>query len=906
MQSFEAWYGKAARRQHAYPPTEIYRPLPFERVLQAWRAVVQERSSNQTGAPVGVYAHVPFCERKCSFCYCDTVITRDGTRVQRYLDALHKEIDLLAPALQGQPVSTIYLGGGTPTWLAPGQLDELLGRLAAAFQLTRDVNVNIEGTPRSITPEMAAVLRRHRTTRMTLGIQSTDESILVEQNRPQSLDQVREAVELLRTNGVRWINFDLVGGLPNDTPERFQAGFARLLAIDPDMVHVYPYTEQPDHAPNAHKQAIIDLSERMLTDHGYRPLKNDGWGRDEASRNQQVIDKVEHAGSCLGLGIRSRSHLFGQLAYRSQTYADWQEPLLRGEPPQYQGMALTKTLQIQRYLLDNLQQGLSLSRFRGLFGGDGLAYLRARHPGLVPHLKAEDRDTVRLVGAMGTGNEFQLHLFDNAIRDRMFSAFVGQPNGWPEEKMKAARGEPPFAPDLNWCSFLAMKLSKGNTYPPIDPVEQLTETQVFDAWRDLVARIKAGKAMEAIGLYCHVPWCASICKFCFCYKHLLEKPEALEKYVDAVIDQMDRIYPIFDGIRFNSIYFGGGTPSILNPDQIDRLLGFLKSHFAFTDDHQFNLEGTAATLAKPGRLEAFARHGVNRLTIGIQSLERHLLDDMNRPQQNKEGVRYVLQHAREVGIRYLNTDLLAGLPNQTFDDFKRSLDQLIEWRPDTIHVYPFQPTPETTYWQEGFQVTPEIERERGLMMQYYRDAVLAAGYKEIPNEAYSLSEGARNRQDAEKIEHDASILPLGYNARGHIFGGLGYGNHEWGYRKFIEDRSHTDFYYGLPVTLEDEMIRFIISNLRSGIDRERFHLLFQEDVLDRFWRQIWWLQEKGYVKVERTRIVSNFTSSAETVLLSKIFFAEKWTEFLRERFKRDWLPDYDWQAEFRKLYERSF
>ncbi|HMV68419.1 MAG TPA: radical SAM protein, partial [Myxococcota bacterium] len=209
MQSFEAWYGKAARRQHAYPPTEIYRPLPFDRVLQAWRAVVAERSS----APVGVYAHVPFCERKCSFCYCDTVITRDGARVQRYLDALHREIDLIAPALQGQPVSTVYLGGGTPTFIEPGQLDALLGHIASAFQLTRDVHVNVEGTPRSITPEIADVLRRHRTTRMTLGIQSTDESILVEQNRPQSLDQVAAAVDLLRTHGVRWINFDLVGGL---------------------------------------------------------------------------------------------------------------------------------------------------------------------------------------------------------------------------------------------------------------------------------------------------------------------------------------------------------------------------------------------------------------------------------------------------------------------------------------------------------------------------------------------------------------------------------------------------------------------------------------------------------------------------------------------------------------------
>ena len=898
--SFEQYFQAVARRGHAYPPPELYAPVGVDIVREAWRDLASAKSA----APVGIYVHLPFCERKCSFCYCDTIITKDSTRVEAYLRALSVEIEQSAPMLEGLDVSTVYVGGGTPTWLSVAQLDGLLQQIADVFPLTADVHLNIESTPADMTPEMASMLGAHGLDRITLGIQALDERLLASVNRPQSMDQVAGAVGALRDSGVKWINFDLVAGLPGDTVESFRAGFAALLELQPDMVHTYPYTERPGHTPNADKQAIVDTARSMMTEAGMRSLPHDGWGRDLEARNIQVVDKIVRAGSCMGLGIRARSHVFGRLAYSSQSTADWQSRLLSDQTPEYRGVRLTRTLQIQRYLMDNIQAGIDRRRFSLLFGLDVYDYLAARHPELLEQ-STVDGNLLRLTGDMRSGHDHAVSLFSPELKGKLYSKHIGQPKGWPTAEMAAAKGESAPDYDLNWMHFLALKLSKGNTYPP-GRGQAVTDDMVHEAWHDLGNRIRSGEATEAVGLYTHVPYCASICKFCYCYKHLVEKTETLESYVDALIHQMTRVAPALDGIRLNSAYFGGGTPSVLTAPQLDRLLGTMRDHFAFTDDHQFNFEGTPNTLSRGGRIEVLAKHGVSRLTVGIQSLERGLLDDMNRLQPGARAVQAVIAEARDRGIAHINTDLMVGLPEQTLDQVKRSAEVVLSWRPDVVHVYPFQPTSETVYHQEGFRVSADAERAREEMLRVCRGMLKDAGYGELPHESWSLSLEARNRQDLEKIENAASILPLGYLARGHVFGKLSYGSTEAGYRRYMEDSRDVDFYWGHALQIEDDMVRYLISNLRNGISRMDFQRLFREDPLVRFWRPFLWLQERGLVRVTRTAIESRMQSSHESVAYAKVLFGRTHNEALRDQLRSIYEPEEDYVDAYRKMYATSF
>lgn len=899
-ESFDSYFQRVARRGHAYPPPELYTPIGMEQLASAWA----DLAAQQPAAPVGVYVHLPFCERKCTFCYCDTIVGADEQRMAQYLQALHQEIRLSAPMLKGLSVSTVYLGGGTPTWLQPEQLDGVFAALKSHFSCHQDVHWNVESTPGSLTDEMAAVFEKHGVSRVTLGIQALDEQILASVNRPQSLDEVAIAVQRLRRAKVKWINFDLVAGLPNDSAERFRSGFSALLDLGPDMVHTYPYVPRPGHRPNPEKDTIIEVARAMMTARGLRSLPNDGWGRELASRNQQVIDKTERGGSCMGLGIRARSHVFSRLAYSSQSTADWQHRLLAGDAPRYRGISLSRPLQIQRYLMDNLSVGVSSSVFASLFGVGLHTYLQARHPWLLEVVETHN-GRVRFCGAESARRDLGLRLFEPVLRDRLYNKYIGQPRGWPAEEVARHTSEDGPEMDANWMHFLAIKLSKGNTYPP-GKGQVVTDDMVHDAWRDLSQRIRRGEALEAVGLYTHVPYCASICRFCYCYKHLVEKKETLERYTTALIHQMNRLSPAVEGIRLNSAYFGGGTPSVLSESQLDRLLGTMRDRFAFTEDHQFNFEGTPRTLAAGDRLAILAKHGVTRLTVGIQSLERGLLDDMNRLQPDARAVQAVITRARALGIAHINTDLMVGLPNQTLQQAQASAAVVIGWRPDVIHIYPFQPTAETRYFQDGFRVTDAAAARREQMLQVCRKMVADAGYREVPHESWSLSLAARNRQDVEKIVHAASVLPLGYLARGHVFGRLAYGSTEDGYRRYMSDPTQVDFYWGHPLELEDDMVRYLISNLREGIDRVAFHRIFGEDPLKRFWRVFLWMHQRGLVKVKRGLIESRMTSSHQSVVFAKALFHRRHHDALRVEYAESYVPETDYQAQYRSLYAKTF
>ena len=195
-------------------------------------------------------------------------------------------------------------------------------------------------------------------------------------NRPQTWQQINTAVHRLREQGVDHINFDLVGGLPEDTAQSFEVHFERLLqAGEPEMVHVYPYSPHSALPESPEKSAILKKARQMVEERGYRSIKNDGWGKDESSANVQVKDKIERAGSCLGLGVRARSHIFGRLAYRSVSGKDYAARLQSGEQPQYHGTVLKLRHQVQRFLIDNLRQGVSEAQFRQLFRG-GVAVCR--------------------------------------------------------------------------------------------------------------------------------------------------------------------------------------------------------------------------------------------------------------------------------------------------------------------------------------------------------------------------------------------------------------------------------------------------------------------------------------------------------------------------------------------------
>ncbi|HEX5045441.1 MAG TPA: radical SAM family heme chaperone HemW [Candidatus Polarisedimenticolaceae bacterium] len=191
--------------------------------------------SAEVPAP-GVYVHVPFCAIRCSYCDFPTVAGQDA-RLPAYLDALEREIERFQRDVDG-PVDTIYLGGGTPSRLSPGQLGRVLDAVRARFPVTSDAEVTLEGNPESLGEDALAGFADAGVTRFSVGVQSLDDGVLRRVGRAHDAAEAEEAVARALATG-RQVNADLIAGLPGEDLARWDETIARVASWGTDHVSVY-------------------------------------------------------------------------------------------------------------------------------------------------------------------------------------------------------------------------------------------------------------------------------------------------------------------------------------------------------------------------------------------------------------------------------------------------------------------------------------------------------------------------------------------------------------------------------------------------------------------------------------------------------------------------------------------
>ncbi len=184
-----------------------------------------------------LYVHLPFCAHRCGYCDFVTALGRrdaHGAYVEALLRELELEGELLAPRLE-----TVYLGGGTPTFTEPGALLRLLASLPPAEEVT------VEANPETVTPELASLLASQGVTRVSLGVQSFQPRLLSVLERRGSPRQARRAVAALRAVGIDNLSFDLLYGIPGQSPGDLEADLAQALALEPEHLSCYELEAKP-------------------------------------------------------------------------------------------------------------------------------------------------------------------------------------------------------------------------------------------------------------------------------------------------------------------------------------------------------------------------------------------------------------------------------------------------------------------------------------------------------------------------------------------------------------------------------------------------------------------------------------------------------------------------------------
>jgi oxygen-independent coproporphyrinogen-3 oxidase len=230
-------YSGSGPRYTSYPTapvwSEAYGRADFARDLGALGA---------SGAPISLYAHVPFCRSLCHFCACNRTITRDARLPERYLAAIEREIEAVREAV-GAESTTLqhHWGGGTPTHLDPGQIVRLFGALNAAFPAAPGAEISLEIDPRVTSRAQLEALRGCGFSRISLGVQDFDARVQRAIHREQSVALTGGVVAEARALGFSGVSLDLIYGLPFQTHDSFERTLAEVIAIAPDRIALYGY-----------------------------------------------------------------------------------------------------------------------------------------------------------------------------------------------------------------------------------------------------------------------------------------------------------------------------------------------------------------------------------------------------------------------------------------------------------------------------------------------------------------------------------------------------------------------------------------------------------------------------------------------------------------------------------------
>jgi len=371
-------YRIAAPRYTSYPTVPYWQETGFSLpvYLDRLRSSFEE---NEKG--VSLYVHLPFCESLCTYCGCNTRITRNHQVEEPYIAALLKEWELYKDTLPALPIiKDLHLGGGTPTFFSPENLRRLITGLMGPSGVPVHADFSFEGHPANTTPEHLDMLYGLGFRRISLGIQDFDPVVQFAINRTQSYETVATVTEAARKTGFTSLNYDLIYGLPHQQMDGLAQTVDMVCTLRPDRIAFYSYAHTPWLKPGqrrytekdlpspALKASLYELGRSKLLAAGYKEIGMDHFtlpderlhvAEKEGRLHRNFMGYTEQPGKVLiGLGVSSISDCWTGFAQNVKTVEAYHAALEANELPIFKGHILDhQDLLLRRTILDLMCKG---------------------------------------------------------------------------------------------------------------------------------------------------------------------------------------------------------------------------------------------------------------------------------------------------------------------------------------------------------------------------------------------------------------------------------------------------------------------------------------------------------------------------------------------------------------------
>jgi oxygen-independent coproporphyrinogen III oxidase len=349
------------------------------------------------GVPLGLYLHIPFCRKRCHFCYFRVYTGKNADEVNDYLDVLAREWELYVqqPAIAGRPLDFVYFGGGTPSFLSTKQLDGLVQRITALTPWTSAEEITFECEPGTLTEAKLSAIRKMGVTRLSLGVENFDDHILELNGRAHRSPEIGRAYAFARSLNFPQINIDLIAGMLGETDENWRTCVEKTLALDPDSVTIYqmelPFntTISSDLVKGTgrfHDHVATWSTKRRWVREAFEALERAGYHIGSAytavkdpSRARFVYrDRLWQGADLAGLGVASFGHINGVHMQNLDAWETYSDAIRRGEIPLGRAYRPTHEERTIRELVLQLKRGsIRPAYFREKYGVDVLDRFRA-------------------------------------------------------------------------------------------------------------------------------------------------------------------------------------------------------------------------------------------------------------------------------------------------------------------------------------------------------------------------------------------------------------------------------------------------------------------------------------------------------------------------------------------------
>lgn len=352
-----------------YPPFSFWKKELTGDVARVLEAPAPE------GTPLGVYFHIPFCRKRCHFCYFRVYTDKNAEEIKGYIDLGMQELEMYArsPRIAGRKPKFVYFGGGTPSYLSVSQLTALTQRMKELLPWDEAEEIAFEAEPGTLTEQKLEAIRAMGVTRLSLGVENFDKHILEVNGRAHRENEIYRAYDYARKIGFPQINIDLIAGMLEETDENWQRNIAKLIELQPECVTIYqmeiPYNTSIYKQMEAEKKLVAPVADwhtkRRWVNEAFAALEANGYtvtsattAVRDAQRTKFVYrDELWKGADLLGLGVASFSHLGGVHFQNLPDFESYTAAVREGHLPIGRALETTAEERLIRELILQLKLG---------------------------------------------------------------------------------------------------------------------------------------------------------------------------------------------------------------------------------------------------------------------------------------------------------------------------------------------------------------------------------------------------------------------------------------------------------------------------------------------------------------------------------------------------------------------